>query len=140
MANAKNSVKTNTILSLGIGIITGILTVLVSLIIGTIFINNEYIKLNNAAIIVAVIQFISVFCASFAAGKSAADQKIICSIASGCTAWFILIAIAIMFFDGVGNDMIPGLIVVAAGNIIGILASKQKKNHSVRKRKRKLSC
>lgn len=79
-------------------------------------INNEYIGIERKLIMSVIAQFFSSFAGSLFAAVLAKERKNIASVLTGAVYYFMLLIIAMLFFDGVGVGALVGI----ASNGIGV--------------------
>ena len=102
------------------GEVTCILLNLIFLLIGTSLVKNESIAPQSGYYIIILGQAISVFLSCIFAGKTAGEKSGLSAMVSGGIYYLLLIAVSIMFFDGVGDRFLLGTITIVVGAGAGI--------------------
>ncbi len=102
----------------------------------TIFIENEYLNIDSVNILAIVVQLIATTVGVLIAGKIGKTNAFVqCIMTCGCYIALLLIT-AILFFDGVGELVLPNLLAVLAGGGIAIFLSTRRKIVVKRKKRR----
>lgn len=100
-----------------------------------VFILNEYINVAGITIAAIVIQGISIFIGTFAAGKIVSDKKLFACILTAGVYYLILMSTALLFFEGISGSIIIGL---ATGVIVcfaAVYLCTKEKGGTARRRK-----
>ena len=123
-----------------LGGISGILLSVIFVVIGAILIKNESISPQSGYYIIIIGQAISVFIVCLLSGRMAGEKSGLSSLITGGIYYLILLAIAILFFDGVSNRLLAGTIATTLGTLGGlyfvvrgkVLNKKKKHTHRFR--------
>lgn len=140
MQKTKKRIEKMTIVqscSIGVGI--GLITMLLLVSIGALSISNEYFTLQNLGFIAAIIQFLTVLIACIITGNITGYKPIVSCVATACINFFAFIGAAILFFDGISESILTGLITVLLGFAVALFVVQKRKNRSVRRTIKKRS-
>ena len=119
-----------------IGATISILLIIVLSLLSAMVINKNVIELDNSKIIAWAIVFLSCFTGSALAGKLSKGNKIASSGIVCAIVLIIQLAVAILLFDGIYNNIFVGILPVLAGFGCAILLKfKGKSQLSTKKRR-----
>lgn len=100
-----------------------------------VFILNEYINIAGITMVAVIIQGISIFIGSFAAGKIVCDKKLPTCIITAGVYYLILLSTALLFFDGISESVFIGLVTGAIACSAAVYLCTKEKRGTVRRRR-----
>ena len=133
--NKQRSKKLSWISAASLGVIGCILISMIFLLIATALIKNESILQSSGYSIIVIGQVISVFASCLTASKLTEEKKTLACITTGGIYYLMLLAIAILFYDGMGSQFLWGTIATTVGIIGSIFIANKVKTPQRRKRR-----
>ena len=106
--------------ALGLGCSTILLVAL------TLLVDGSNITLKTAMLTIPALQGLCVFTGSLVAGKTAGDREVVvAAITAGCFTLTLAVA-SMLFLEGLNGNVLIGLISIAVGLAVSLIALKRK--------------
>lgn len=112
------------------GLILALVVALVLSLISALFISNEYLEIKTAQFLATITHLIAVFLGSILTIKIVPERKLIsCGVV--CGGYFVvMMAIAILMYDGLSGSIFTGIVASVLGGAGAILLGARRKMHS----------
>ena len=127
--------KHSTISAGAIGFLASIVLSTILILLIPIGILKEMFDMATAGFLVVAVQFISSFVGSYIAGKRRKENPA-AAIGGGIGAYLVLLLCAgLLFFEGLSNSLLPGILAVISGAVLGFFLVIRKKDTGKRRKR-----